>query len=130
MALSRVCLTSILRLYYSRKVVVEAADETYWQFFLGAGLYVEVFIGIIVGCMPTLPKFSQHIKAVWKRTAEFQPRNSEALVLRGTIESRSVMDSFDMRRYLNESSLQVENRSTTELGALKSHSPSTHGSLV
>ena len=126
--LNRVCLTSILRLYYTRKFV-EAADETYWQAFLGAWLYLEVAVGIIVGCMPTFPKFAQHIRHRWKEVAAAKSSSTGTNVLREATK-RQLTDPYDVHRHLNESALQLQERSVIELNGLKSKSTSIHDSIV
>ncbi|MCJ1449718.1 hypothetical protein MMC28_000046 [Mycoblastus sanguinarius] len=53
------CLTSILRTYYTWRVV-ESPDISYNIIIMGIWAYVEVTIGIIISCLPILPRFVQH----------------------------------------------------------------------
>ena len=119
----------MLRLYYTRKFV-EATDETYWQSFLGAWLYLEVAVGIIVGCMPAFPKYVQHIKNLRKKNPAAGTQRLDSGLPHRATKSRSSKDPYDVHRYLNESHLQLEDHSAIELDAFKSRSPSTHESFV
>ncbi|MCJ1350127.1 MAG: hypothetical protein MMC33_000108 [Icmadophila ericetorum] len=54
------CIASIIRLLYTIKFVT-AKDSTYTIFFVAVWAVVEIAIGIIVGCLPVLPRFFQHL---------------------------------------------------------------------
>ena len=55
------CIASILRTYYTWRTI--GTLDVSWEI-LPVGLWslAELSIGIIVGCLPTLPKFLQHIR--------------------------------------------------------------------
>ena len=53
-------MTSILRTYYTWRTV--ESPDTSWELVpMGYWTWAELATGIIVGCLPTLPKFFQHI---------------------------------------------------------------------
>ena len=54
------CVASILRAYYLWRVD-EKLDLSWDIFSAGLCSWAEISIGIIVGCLPTLPRFFQHI---------------------------------------------------------------------
>lgn len=54
-----VCVTSILRTYYSFQVS-KSSDKSYNLELMGLWSWAELTIGIIVGCLPVIPKFFQH----------------------------------------------------------------------
>ena len=54
------CIASILRTYYTWQTV-EALDTSWELLPMGYWTWTELSIGIIVGCLPTMPKFFQHI---------------------------------------------------------------------
>ena len=54
------CVTSVLRTYYTWRVV-ESHDINWELLPMALSTWAELSIGIIVGCLPTLPKFIQHI---------------------------------------------------------------------
>ena len=51
-----------MRTYYSFQVP-KSSDRTYKLEFMGLWSWAELTIGIIVGCLPVLPKFIRHIGA-------------------------------------------------------------------
>ena len=54
------CVTSVLRTYYTWRVV--KSHDVNWDLIpMGLWTWAEISIGIIVGCLPTLPKFIQHV---------------------------------------------------------------------
>ena len=55
----RVCLTSILRTYYTWRFV-DSPDKSYEAARLGLWCTAELAVGIITGCLPTMPRFVQH----------------------------------------------------------------------
>ena len=123
-----VCLTSILRLYYTRKFV-EAADETYWEAFLGAWLYLEVAVGIIVGCMPSFPKFGQHVKGLWEKSGSAEP-SSRFIIISKPFKSERPKDPYDVHNHLHGSDLLPEECSIVELEEWQNYSVSAEGSLI
>ena len=56
----RACITSIIRTYYTWKVV-KSSDFSYNIIVMGIWTYAELTIGIIVSCLPVLPRFFNHI---------------------------------------------------------------------
>lgn len=54
------CVTSILRTYYTWKIV-RSPDITYNMIIMGLWAYAEITIGIIVSCLPVFPKFFKHV---------------------------------------------------------------------
>ena len=54
------CVTSILRSYYTWRVV-ETHDTSWELLLMGLWTWAELSTGIIVGCLPALPRFFQHI---------------------------------------------------------------------
>lgn len=56
----RACITSIIRTYYTWKVV-KSSDFSYNIIVLGLWTYAELTIGIIVSCLPVSPRFFNHI---------------------------------------------------------------------
>ena len=53
-------MTSVLRTYYTWRAI--ESHDINWQLLpMGLWTWAEISIGIIVGCLPTLPKFVQHI---------------------------------------------------------------------
>ena len=55
-------MTSIVRTYYSFQIP-KSSDRTYNLELMGLWSWAELTIGIIVGCLPVLPKFVRHIGA-------------------------------------------------------------------
>ena len=55
------CVTSVLRTYYTWRVV-ESHDINWELLPMGLWTWAEISIRIIVGCLPTLPRFIQHIR--------------------------------------------------------------------
>lgn len=53
------CVTSILRSYYSWRTA--KSEDSSWELLpMGLWIWAELSIGIIVGCLPTMPKFFQN----------------------------------------------------------------------
>lgn len=59
------CVTSVLRTYYTWRVV-ESHDINWDLIPMALSTWAELSIGIIVGCLPTLPKFIQHIDTKYR----------------------------------------------------------------
>ena len=60
------CVASILRTYYTWRTV--GTPDVSWEILpVGLWSWAELSIGIIVGCLPTLPKFFQHIRTKLNR---------------------------------------------------------------
>lgn len=72
------CITSILRTYYTWKIV-QSPDISYNMVPMGMWTYAELSTGIVISCLPVIPKFFQHIG----------PKVSSAL----TFRSRPTKDS-------------------------------------
>ena len=53
-------MTSVLRSYYTWRAV-EGQDQSWELLPMGLWTWAEIAVGIIVGCLPTLPRFFQHI---------------------------------------------------------------------
>lgn len=54
------CITSILRTYYTWRIV-QSPDVSYNIVPMGMWTYAEISIGIVISCLPVIPKFFQHI---------------------------------------------------------------------
>ncbi|KAL8806544.1 MAG: hypothetical protein Q9223_004598 [Gallowayella weberi] len=54
------CLASIFRTYYSFRMI-QGPDWTYNLTLIGMGLLTEMSIGVLVSCLPVLPRFFQHV---------------------------------------------------------------------
>ncbi|CAD6593760.1 MAG: hypothetical protein ASARMPRED_007916 [Alectoria sarmentosa] len=54
------CITSILRTYYTWKIV-QSPDITYNMVRMGMWTYAELSTGIVISCLPVIPKFFQHV---------------------------------------------------------------------
>ena len=67
-------MTSIVRTYYSYQVP-KSSDRTYKLELMGLWGWAELTIGIIVGCLPVLPKFIHHIGATVSKTFSFTSKN-------------------------------------------------------
>lgn len=65
------CITSILRTYYTWKIV-QSPDISYNMVPMGMWTYAELSTGIVISCLPVIPKFFQYIG----------PKVSSALTLR------------------------------------------------
>ena len=63
-------MTSIVRTYYSFQVP-KSSDKTYNLELMGLWGWAELAIGIIVGCLPIMPKFFQHIGPKVYKTLSF-----------------------------------------------------------
>ena len=72
------CITSILRTYYTWKIV-QSPDISYNMVPMGMWTYAELSTGIVISCLPVIPKFFQQVG----------PKLSSALTLR----SKSAKDS-------------------------------------
>ena len=67
------CVTSILRTYYTWQTV-ESADTSWELIPMGLWTWAEISTGIIVSCLPTMPKFFQHIRPkIFRSTSEGGP---------------------------------------------------------
>ncbi len=67
-------MTSILRTYYSFQVS-KSSDKTYNLQLMGLWAWAELAIGIIVGCLPVMPRFFQHIGPKVYQTLSFGFKN-------------------------------------------------------
>lgn len=57
--LSRACVTSILRTYYTWKIL-NSPDVSYNVVIMGYWTIAEITTGIVVSCLPVMPKFFHH----------------------------------------------------------------------
>lgn len=69
-------MTSIVRTYYSFQVP-KTSDRTYKLELMGLWGWAELTIGIIVGCLPVMPKFIHHIAGQISRT--FSPKSRDGV---------------------------------------------------
>lgn len=53
------CVTSILRTYYTWKIV-KSPDVSYHMLQMGLWTEAEISTGIIISCLPVIPKFIRH----------------------------------------------------------------------
>lgn len=56
----RACIASVFRTYYSFRVAQDP-DVTFNMIVMTLGASAEISIGIVVSCLPVLPRFSQHL---------------------------------------------------------------------
>ena len=68
-------MAAIVRAYYTW-VVARAADESYSQVVLYLCSAAELAIGIIVGCLPIMPKFLQHAGVKVSKAFSFASRST------------------------------------------------------
>lgn len=54
------CISSILRTYYTWRIVT-SPDVTYHMVQMGLWTYAELATGVIISCLPVIPKFFQYI---------------------------------------------------------------------
>ena len=54
------CITSILRTYYTWKIA-QSPDVSYNMVPMGMWTYAELSTGIVISCLPVIPKFFQHV---------------------------------------------------------------------
>ena len=54
------CISSVLRTYYTWKIVT-SPDITYHMVQMGLWTYAELATGVIVSCLPVIPKFFQYM---------------------------------------------------------------------
>lgn len=67
------CISSILRTYYTWKIVT-SPDITYHIAQIGLWTYAELATGVIISCLPVIPKFFQHIGPRISSTSSKQAR--------------------------------------------------------
>ena len=66
-------MTSIVRTYYSFQPP-KSSDRTYNLSLMGLWGWAELAIGIIVGCLPVMPKFVQHVGTRFFKTSSPRSR--------------------------------------------------------
>lgn len=76
------CITSILRTYYTWKIV-QSPDISYNMVPMGMWTYAELSTGIVISCLPVIPKFFQYIG----------PKVSSAFTLRSEYMKDSGIES-------------------------------------
>ena len=65
-SISSACIASILRTFYSWRVA-QSPDISYNVMLVGIWAWAEMAVGIIVSCLPIMPKFFQHFSPkVWR----------------------------------------------------------------
>ena len=146
-------MTSILRTYYSFKVP-KSSDRTYNLELMGLWSWAELTIGIIVGCLPVLPKFIRHVGAKVSSTFSFtskdgvsathglinniQPPKANAFteVPRpfaehvGSSISESSTDTYSPQARLHEEYLTSDKYDSRSLSAITTHKPTHPPSVV
>ena len=65
------CITSVLRTYYTWKIV-QSPDISYNMVPMGMWTYAELSTGIVISCLPVIPKFFQHIGPQLSRALTFR----------------------------------------------------------
>ena len=102
---TRACVTSIMRTYYTWRAV-KSPDITYNLCIMGLWSYAEISIGIIVSCLPVLPRF---FKNFGPRIYEsFSLQSWSVILLRHKMRSTGNTDktgtSFGSRRRFTKGS--------------------------
>ena len=88
---SSACIASILRTFYSWKVA-QSPDISYNVMLVGIWAWAEMAVGIIVSCLPIMPKFFQH----------FSPKVRRLLSLSiGTAERGATGESYSSHKHQN-----------------------------
>ena len=146
-------MTSIVRTYYSYQVP-KSLDRTYKLELMGLWGWAELTIGIIVGCLPVLPKFIHHIGAIVSRTFSFASKNgvSAAPGLKNNIQppkahayskiqrpfakhigssiSESSTDTYSPQARQYEDYLASDKYVSRSLSAITTHNPTHPPSVV
>ena len=65
------CITSVLRTYYTWKIV-QSPDISYNMVPMGMWTYAELSTGIVISCLPVIPKFFQHVGPQLSRALTFR----------------------------------------------------------
>lgn len=71
------CVTSVLRTYYTWKVVKEP-DVSYNMILMGLWTLAEVATGIIISCLPVLPRFFRHAGPILYRAFSLGSKSSSS----------------------------------------------------
>ena len=110
----RACITSILRLTYTRKII-DSEDFTYNICLMGLWAFAEISIGIIVACLPLVPRFFQFLgpkmagsflfKSFSETKIEFKPEST------GRNESINVPTKFQQPLTMSNASGAWDNPS-------------------
>ena len=146
-------MTSIVRTYYSYQVP-KSSDRTYKLELMGLWGWAELTIGIIVGCLPVLPKFIHHIGTTVSKTFSFtskdgvsathglinniQPPRANAFteIPRpfakhvGSSISESSTDTYSPQARLHEDYLASDKDVSRSLSAITTHNPAHPPSVV
>lgn len=67
---SRACVASILRTYYTFRIA-QGPDVTFNIVVMGLGGTAELNIGVVVSCLPVLPRFVRHFGPKFTRSFSF-----------------------------------------------------------
>ena len=146
-------MTSIARTYYSYQVP-KSTDRTYKLELMGLWGWAELTIGIIVGCLPVLPKFIHHIGATVSRTFSFtskdgvsaarglmsrnEPPKANAFIRVqrpfadhvGSSTSDSSTDTYGPQAQLHGEYLAADKYDSLSLNAISRHEPTHPPSVV
>lgn len=147
------CVTSIVRTYYSFQVP-KSSDRTYNLELMGLWSWAELTIGIIVGCLPVLPKFIRHICSKVSRnfsstskdgvsaahglinSNEPPKANAFTKIQRpftnhvGSSISKSSTDTYSPQARLHGEYLTSDNYDSLSLSAITTHKPTHPLSVV
>ena len=74
--LSSACIASILRTFYSWRVA-QSPDISYNVMLVGIWAWAEMAVGIIVSCLPIMPKFFQHFSPKIRRVLSLSTGTAE-----------------------------------------------------
>ncbi|KAL8691956.1 MAG: hypothetical protein Q9218_002918 [Villophora microphyllina] len=99
------CITSIIRTRYTFKMV-QSSDTSYYLIIFGLWTWAEITIGIIVGCLPVMPKFVHTLRSkigtspVSNSSTGSRPTQKispKAFTLRHTVDDASSKGPFGKR---------------------------------
>ena len=111
-------MTSIVRTYYSYQVP-KSSDRTYKLELMGLWGWAELTIGIIVGCLPVLPKFLHHIGATASRTFSFTSKDgvsaAHGMMIRNEPPKENAFTKFQ-RPFANHVGSSLSESSTDTYG--------------
>ena len=100
-------MTSILRTYYTFKIV-QSSDTSYNIIVMGLWTWAEITSGILVSCLPIMPKFFQHmtpkLKGTFASISRFGFKSGSADTGAGTTGSTSLRKSFNRHKNPRSSS--------------------------
>lgn len=79
---SRACVASILRTYYTFRIA-QGPDVTFNIVVMGLGATAELSIGVVVSCLPVLPRFVRHFGPKITRSFSFHSTSTLGTSRRG-----------------------------------------------